>query len=114
MRHAAGLAVLLLASVIAVATAEARDHGGGRPHARFLHPHHHSFAFHSFFFLGAPVFAPVPVTLYPATPYPAYIVAPIPGYPNCYEYQTTVIAGGFLQPVYGTTCLGSDGVWYSY
>ena len=81
---------------------------------RFLHPRHHPFVFRSFFFLGTPVFAPVPVALYPATPYPAYIIAPIPGYPNCYEYQTTVIAGGFLQPVYGTTCLGPGGVWYSY
>jgi hypothetical protein len=115
MRYAAGLAALLLASIIAADAAEPRDQGGG-PHARFVHPHHrtHPFVFHSFFFFGAPVFAPVPVALYPAMPYPAYIVAPIPGYPNCYQYQTTVIAGGFLQPVYGTTCLGADGVWYSY
>ena len=114
MRYAAGLAALLLASVIAVDAAEARDHGGGGPHVRLVHPRHHLFAFRSFFFLGTPVLAPVPVALYPATPYPAYIVAPIPGYPNCYQYQTTVIAGGFLQPVYGTTCLGADGIWYSY
>ena len=105
--------MLLLAPVIVAGEAEPRDHDG-RPHARFLHPHHHPFAFRSFFFLGTPVFAPVPVTLYPATPYPAYIVAPIPGYPNCYEHGTTVIAGGFLQPVYGTTCLGADGLWYGY
>ena len=113
MRCSAGLALLLLASIIATGAAEARDHGA-RPHVRFVHPRHHPFAFRSFFFLGTPAFAPVPVALYPATPYPAYIVAPIPGYPNCYEYETTVIAGAFLQPVYGTTCLGADGVWYSY
>ncbi|HJT08781.1 MAG TPA: hypothetical protein VJ747_17755 [Stellaceae bacterium] len=113
MRYAAGLAMLLLASIVAVGAAEARDHGG-RPHVRLLHPHHHPFVFRSFFFLGTPVFTPVPVALYPATPYPAYIVAPIAGYPACYEYQTTVIAGGFLQPAYGTTCLGADGVWHSY
>ncbi len=117
MRYAAGLAAVLLASVIAAGAASARDHdGGGRPHPRFVHPHRHAhpFIFRSFFFFGAPVFAPVPVALYPAQRYPAYVVAPIPGWPNCYEYQTTVVIGGLAQPAFGTACLGPDGLWHIY
>jgi hypothetical protein len=118
MRYAAGLAAIVLSSAIAAGAASARDRdGGGRPHPPFVHPHHrhaHPFVFRSFFFLGAPVFAPVPLALYPVQPYPAYVVAPIPGWPNCYEYQTTVIIGGLPQPAFGTACFGPDGFWHIY
>jgi hypothetical protein len=118
MRYAAGLAAILLSSVIAVGAAAARDHGGGgRSHPRFIVPHRHfahPFPFRSFFFFGAPVFAPLPVALFAGQAYPAYFVAPIDGWPNCYEYQTTAIIGGVPQPVFGTACLGPDGLWHTY
>jgi hypothetical protein len=117
MRYAAGLAAILLSSVIAVDAAAARNHGGGggRSHPRFVARHFgHPFPFRSFFFFGAPVFAPLPVALFAGQAYPAYFVAPIDGWPNCYEYQTTAIIGGVPQPVFGTACLGPDGLWHTY
>jgi hypothetical protein len=126
MRYAAGLAAVILSS-IAVSSAQA-DRGAfhGRSHERFESPrqeafehrrpflrHRHVF-FRPFIFFGAPVFGPVPVALYPAQPYPAYFMAPIDGWPNYYEYQTTVVMGGLAHPAFGTACLGPDGLWHIY
>ena len=126
-KYAAGLAAVILASAVAASSAQA-DRGGlhGRSHERFESPrqeafehrraflrHRHVF-FRPFFFFGAPVFAPLPIALYPAVPYPAYFVAPIAGWPNCYEYQTTAIIGGLAQPAFGPACLGPDGLWHIY
>lgn len=126
-RHAAAVAALALFSVIAIGPASAdRDGFGGRSHNRFeaarqeaverhhRFPRHRHVFFRPFFFFGAPVFAPVPVALYPVQPYPAYFVAPIAGWPNCYQYQTTVIIGGLAEPAFGTACLGPDGLWHIY
>jgi len=126
-RHAAAVAALALFSVVAIGPAWADRGGfGGRSHERFETPRqeaferHHRFLrhrhvfFRPFFFFGAPVFYPVPVALYPIQPYPAYIVGTIPGAPECYEYQTTVIIGDLPQPAFGTACLGPDGLWHIY
>jgi hypothetical protein len=68
------------------------------------------FFFHSFFFFGTEVFAPVPVALYPWLPYPAYVFAAAPG-PSCYQYQTTLSIDGALVPAWGTACRQPDGTW---
>ncbi|HUH84273.1 MAG TPA: hypothetical protein VLX85_06660 [Stellaceae bacterium] len=87
-----------------------RDHD--RFHHRFHDRFHDRFFFHSFFFFGTEVFAPVPVALYPWLPYPAYVFAAAPG-PSCYQYQTTLPIDGNLVPAWGTACLQPDGTWRS-
>jgi hypothetical protein len=72
--------------------------------------HRHVF-FRSFVFFGTPVFAPVPVALFPSPAFPAYFMAPVPGAPNCYQYETTIFVDGQPQPAVGTACLGPDGIW---
>lgn len=87
-----------------------RDHDRFRD--RFHDRFHDRFFFHSFFFFGTEVFAPIPVALYPWLPYPAYVFAAAPG-SSCYQYQTTLSIEGKLVPAWGTACLQPDGTWRS-
>jgi hypothetical protein len=115
MRFALSAAALAFASIVAAGPAQADRgmHGGngfrgGGSHHRFFH--HHGF-FRPFFLFGAPVFAPVPVALYPFSPYPSYLYAPLESYPGCYEYQTTIVVNGQLAPAWGMACLQPSGTW---
>ena len=72
--------------------------------------HRHVF-FGSFVFFGTPVFAPVPVALFPPPAFPAYLMAPVPAAPDCYQYETTIFVDGQPQPAVGAACLGPDGIW---
>jgi hypothetical protein len=88
------------------------DPGHDRFRDRFHDRFHDRFFFHSFFFFGTEVFAPIPVALYPWLPYPAYVFAAAPG-PSCYQYQTTLSIEDKLVPAWGTACLQPDGTWRS-
>lgn len=88
-------------------------HDGGFHHDHDGRFHHHHHFFRPFFFFGTAVFAPVPLAVYPL-PYPAYIYAPVEGYPSCYQYQTTVVIDGQLLPAWGTACLQPDGTWRAF
>lgn len=125
-RFAISAAALVLSSVIAGGAAQADrggfSHGGGFHQGGGFHDgggfhhdrdgrfrHHHHF-FRPFFFFGTAVFAPVPLAIWPL-PYPAYLYAPVEGYPSCYQYQTTIVIYGQLVPAWGTACLQPDGTW---
>jgi hypothetical protein len=90
-------------------------------HNHFFFAHNHFF-FRPFFFFGSPVFAPVPVALFPPTPFPAFITAPAVAAPgmaaptatagNCYEFQTSIMMDdGQVQPAWGNACMQADGSW---
>jgi hypothetical protein len=114
-RFALSAAALAFTLVVAAGSAQADRgmHGGGGFHDRGFRHHfffHHGF-FRPFFFFGVPVFAPVPIALYPQSPYPSYLYAPMESYPGCYEYQTTIVINGQLAPAWGMACLQPDGTW---
>lgn len=132
MRSAISVIALAVASMVSAGPAHAqrggfhhdgfhngfRFHDGFRfrrdfDHRRFFfHPFffRHSF-FRPFFFFGAPVFAPIPVALYPPMPYPSYLTGPSAAGGSCYQYQTSIMMDGQIQPAWGTACQQPDGSW---
>jgi hypothetical protein len=133
-------ATLSLASILAAVGAQGRGMGGGAGgfhggggnfHGGFSHGFHdrddfrfrdrddfrfrdgrfRHRPFRPFVFFGTTVFAPVPIAFYPPLPYPAYIYAPVGGYPSCYRYDTTALFNGVPQAVWGIACLQPDGTW---
>ncbi len=105
--------LLLGAAALALGTAPAAAHGGGRV----------------VFGFGFNTWAPPPAYYYPPPYYyyppPPVVYAPPPAYGSvqptpssqapasqtCREYQTTVTVDGQAQPSYGTACLQPDGTW---
>lgn len=58
---------------------------------------------------------PPPVVVYPSPPMisavPSSPVYVAPNGQYCREYQGSVTVNGYMQPSYGTACLGADGAW---